>query len=50
MQKPEDKGRLISMKVSEFLLESFKAKSELHQFKYQTQIKKIMIEWVNNQK
>ncbi len=50
MQKPEDKSRLISMKVSESLLESFKAKSELHQVKYQTQIKKLMIDWVNNKK
>jgi len=50
MQKPKDKSRLISLKISESLLESFKAKSELRQIKYQTQIKKLMIDWVNNQK
>ena len=48
MQQPKDKTRLISMKVPESLLASFKAKSALHQVKYQTQIKKLMSDWVNN--
>ncbi len=48
MQQPTDKSRLISIKIPESLLASFKAKSELHQFKYQTQIKKLMMDWVNN--
>ncbi len=49
MQQPKDKTRLISIKVPESLLEVFKAKSGLHQIKYQTQIKKLMLDWVNNQ-
>lgn len=49
MQQPSDKTRLISMKVPESLLASFRVKSELHQTKYQTQIKKLMTDWVNNQ-
>lgn len=48
MQQSTDKARLISIKIPESLLESFKAKSELHKVKYQTQIKKLMIDWVNN--
>jgi predicted DNA binding CopG/RHH family protein len=49
MQQPVDKTRLISLKVPESLLASFKAKSGLNQLKYQTQIKKLMADWVNNQ-
>jgi predicted DNA binding CopG/RHH family protein len=49
MQQSTDKTRLISIKISESLLASFRAKSELHQVKYQTQIKKLMTDWVNNQ-
>ncbi|GJM04307.1 MAG: hypothetical protein DHS20C09_02980 [marine bacterium B5-7] len=48
MQQPTDKTRLISIKVPESLLASFRVKSELHQVKYQTQIKKLMADWVNN--
>jgi len=48
MQQATDKTRLISIKIPESLLASFKAKSELHQLKYQTQIKKLMTDWVNN--
>ncbi len=47
MQQSTDKTRLISMKVSESLLATFKTKSKLHQIKYQTQIKKLMTDWVN---
>lgn len=49
MQQPSDKTRLISIKIPESLLASFRAKSQLHKTKYQTQIKKLMTEWVNNQ-
>ncbi len=49
MQQAKDKTRLISIKIPESLLDSFKAKSALSQIKYQTQIKKLMVEWVNNQ-
>ncbi len=47
IQQSTDKTRLISMKVSESLLATFKTKSKLHQIKYQTQIKKLMTDWVN---
>ncbi len=40
------KSRLISMKVPEALLQSFKAKSQLLGIPYQTQIKKLMKEWL----
>ncbi len=48
MQQATDKTRLISIKIPESLLASFKAKSKLQQIKYQTQIKKLMTDWVNN--
>lgn len=47
MQQSTDKTRLISIKVQESLLASFKTKARLHQIKYQTQIKKLMADWVN---
>ena len=46
MQSREDKSRLISIKVPESLLASFRTKAELNQLKYQTQIKRLMKEWV----
>ena len=50
MQQPKDKTRLISIKIPESLLKSFKAKSDLCEVKYQSQIKKLMVDWVKNQK
>ncbi len=38
--------RLISIKVPEDLLEAFKAKARLQDVRYQTQIKRLMTEWV----
>ena len=49
MQQKNEKTRLISIKIPESLLESFKTKSKLNQVKYQTQIKKLMRDWVNKQ-
>jgi len=46
MQSYEDKSRLISIKVPESLLANFKTKAGLNQVKYQTQIKRLMKEWV----
>lgn len=46
MQSREDKSRLISIKVPESLLASFRTKADLNQLKYQTQIKRLMKEWV----
>lgn len=46
MQKVESKSKLISMKVPEFLLAAFRQKCELHGLKYQTQIKRLMQNWL----
>ena len=40
------KSRLISIKVPEDLLESFKAKADRAGRPYQTQIKDLMLEWL----
>ena len=42
-------SRLISLKVPENLLEAFKAKAGLHNVPYQTQIKRLMMDWVTGQ-
>lgn len=42
------KSRLISIKVPERLLALFKAKSNLEGKKYQTQIKILMENWIQN--
>ena len=42
------KSRLISMKVPEELLTAFKAKAKLNNVRYQTQIKKLMRDWLTN--
>lgn len=38
--------KLISMKIPENLLQAFKAKAKLHGIPYQTQIKRLMEEWL----
>lgn len=38
--------KLISIKVKENLLQAFKAKARLHGVPYQTQIKRLMEEWM----
>ncbi|MBI3553038.1 MAG: hypothetical protein HY077_11035 [Elusimicrobia bacterium] len=43
------KSRLISMKVPEPLLESFKTKARLSGIPYQTQIKRLMSLWLEPQ-
>lgn len=40
------KSKLISMKVPEDLLNTFKAKAKMSNMPYQTQIKVLMKEWV----
>lgn len=42
------KSRLISMKVPEPLLDSFKAKAQLKGLPYQTQIKRLMQNWLGS--
>lgn len=48
MQAVEGKSKLISIKVPESLLTTFRQKCELHGLKYQTHIKKLMQEWLTN--
>lgn len=45
-QERPTKSKLISLKVPEDLLESFKLKAEASGQRYQTLIKKLMLEWV----
>ena len=40
------KSKLISLKVPEELLESFRTRCELKGLKYQTQIKQLMKDWL----
>ncbi|MBI4468967.1 MAG: hypothetical protein HY650_06575 [Acidobacteria bacterium] len=40
------KSRLISLKVPEPLLEAFKVKARLNSIPYQTQIKRLMSQWL----
>jgi predicted DNA binding CopG/RHH family protein len=40
------KSKLISIKVPNSLLESFRRKCELEEIRYQTQIKKLMEQWL----
>lgn len=43
------KSKLISIKIPEPLLNSFRAKCEMENIRYQTQIKKLMEEWLIHQ-
>ncbi len=43
------KSRLISIKIPENLLNTFKTAAELEGIKYQTLIKKIMRDWLSSQ-
>ena len=45
----QSKSKLISMKVSEDLLQAFKAKAKLEGVRYQSQIKILMRQWIKNQ-
>jgi predicted DNA binding CopG/RHH family protein len=46
MQAPNDKSKLISIKVPESLLTAFRAQCDLNGLKYQTQIKQLMLDWL----
>ena len=48
LRSPGEKMKLISIKIPESLLKSFRRKAELHQIKYQVQIKKLMREWIES--
>jgi len=46
MHAPQDKTKLISIKMPESLLNAFRKKCEANNVKYQTQIKILMKKWV----
>lgn len=46
MNDPSTKSKLISIKVPNSLLESFRRRCELEEVRYQTQIKKLMEQWL----
>jgi predicted DNA binding CopG/RHH family protein len=46
LNAPARPSRLISMRVPEPLLSSFKAKCKLEGTRYQTRIKQLMLEWL----
>jgi len=46
VEKPPSKSKLISMKVQEDLLTTFRAKCEIEGVKYQSQIKILMKQWL----
>ncbi len=45
--KEKQKSKLISIKIPEIMLNSFKLKAERAGARYQTQIKVLMEEWLN---
>ena len=45
IKKPA-RSRLISLKVPEDLLRAFRQKADLHEVRYQTQIKRLMTDWL----
>ena len=44
--KRRQKSKLISLKVAEDLLAAFREKADREEIAYQTQIKKLMLEWL----
>jgi predicted DNA binding CopG/RHH family protein len=50
VDKPSGPSRLISLKVPDIELQSFRKKCEHEGVKYQTQIKKLMRDWVEASK
>jgi predicted DNA binding CopG/RHH family protein len=46
MSSEPSKSKLISMKIPENLLKSFRTRCELENIRYQTKIKKLMEEWL----
>jgi predicted DNA binding CopG/RHH family protein len=46
MNDPSGKSKLISIKVPVSLLEGFRRKCALEEMRYQTQIKKLMEQWL----
>lgn len=49
MNDTSGKSKLISIKMPPSLLEGFRRKCELEQIRYQTQIKKLMEQWMRGE-
>ena len=47
LQAPDQTSKLISIKIPDNLLQAFKRKCLGENIKYQSQIKKLMFEWVS---
>ncbi|MCK5357502.1 MAG: hypothetical protein KAI33_07000 [Elusimicrobiales bacterium] len=47
LRKEKQKSKLISIKIPEIMLKSFKSKAKISGLRYQTQIKVLMEEWLN---
>ena len=47
LQQKDSPSKLISIKIPENLLAAFKSKSIAHKQRYQTQIKRLMEEWLH---
>ena len=45
--KEKQKSKLISIKIPEIMLKSFKSKAEMFGLRYQTQIKVLMEDWLS---
>lgn len=48
LHQPASRSRLISIKVPEALLAAFRVKAKLSGAPYQTQIKRLMTQWVES--
>lgn len=47
LNEPNEKSKLISIRVPENLLRAFKGKCNIQSEKYQSKIKELMVEWIN---
>lgn len=47
MHAPNDKSKLVSIKIPESLLGAFRQQCELSGIKYQTQMKQLMYDWLH---
>lgn len=47
--KPSEKSQLISLKIKPTLLQAFKSKAQSAGIPYQTQIKKLMMGWLETE-
>ena len=46
LYEAQPRTKLISIKIQQTLLENFRKKCQLHNVRYQTQIKRLMLDWL----